>query len=207
MFTGVIREIATVLHFDGKKMRLGARHRPERGDSIAVNGVCLSVTELHSDGFTVEVGDETRKVVAVENFKGRVHIEPAMRLSDRIEGHIVQGHIDAVGTIRAIERGENATQFSIEVSERVIPLIAPKGSIAVDGVSLTINDVFQTLFRLTLIPITMEETLFSTYREGRRVNIETDLFARYTYHILQRRGQPPQAPLTWEEIDRFHSLF
>ena len=202
MFTGLIREIATVVSFDGKVLRLKASYEPKRGDSIAINGVCLSVVQLHNDGFSVEIGDETRNVVALENFKDKVHIEPAMRVGDRIEGHILQGHIDCIGVIERILPGSNSTDFFIRIPKEQIKFTAPKGSIAVDGVSLTINDVYEEHFRLTIIPITLKETLFGFYKVGRRVNIETDLFARYLYHMIKK-----ERSLEWEEIERIQALF
>lgn len=203
MFTGLIREIAKVKSFNGKILQLQASYRPQLGDSIAVNGVCLSVIDISSDGFSLEVADETREVVALENFRGRVHIEPAMRLQDRVEGHIVQGHIDCVGVITAIREGRNGKDFFITIPQEYIKFVVPKGSIAVDGVSLTINDVYETSFRLTLIPITLEHTLFGTYQVNRRVNIETDMFARYLYWIFKK----DKAALDWPTVERLQALF
>ncbi len=202
MFTGLIREIAKVEAFDGRVLRLKANYRPKLGDSIAVNGACLSVVRLYEGGFSVELGDETRNVVALENYKGQVHIEPAMRLGDRIEGHILQGHIDCLGTITKITPHTNTTDFFIRIPKEYMKFVIPKGSIAVDGVSLTINDVYEESFRLTIIPITMRHTLFGSYYVERRLNIETDMFARYLYHMFkQKRG------LDWESIDRIQALF
>ncbi|MRI83969.1 MAG: riboflavin synthase [Nitratiruptor sp.] len=200
MFTGLIREIARVDYFDGRKLTLAARHRPRIGDSIAINGVCLSVVEVIPGGFSVEVGDETRERVALENFQDRVHMEPALQVGDRLEGHIVQGHIDAIGTITAITPRSNAIDFQIQVPPQTLRFIIPKGSIAIDGVSLTINERLDEAFRVTIVPITLRKTLFGSYQIGRRVNIETDMFARYLYHLFA-------PPLTWEEIDHIHSLF
>ncbi len=202
MFTGLIKEIANATHFDGQKLRLEAKHRPNIGDSIAVNGACLSVTKVYEDGFEVELGDETKRVVAIENYKGPVHMEPAMRLGDRIEGHILQGHIDCVGTITKIVPGRNSTDFFIRIPKKYIRFVIPKGSIAVDGVSLTINEVFEDHFRLTIIPITLEKTLFGSYRVGRRVNIETDMFARYLYYLFKDKKD-----VSWEEIEHIQALF
>ncbi len=202
MFTGLIREIATVKSFDGTKLCIAARHRPKLGDSIAINGACLSVVELREDGFCVELGRESKNVVALENYKGRVHIEPAMRLSDRIEGHILQGHIDCVGTITRIVPSRESTDFYIQIPKEFIKFVIPKGSIAVDGVSLTVNEVFEESFRLTIIPITLKETLFGSYRVGRRVNIETDMFARYLYYMFKK-----ERSLDWETIERIQALF
>ncbi len=202
MFTGLIKEIANATHFDGQKLRLKAKHRPNIGDSIAVNGVCLSVIRVHTDGFEVELGDETKRVVAIENYKGPVHMEPAMRLSDRLEGHILQGHIDCIGTIIKITPGRNSTDFFIRIPKEYIKFVIPKGSIAVDGVSLTINEVHEDHFRLTIIPITLKKTLFGRYLVGRRVNIETDMFARYLYYLFKEKKE-----MSWEEIERIQALF
>ena len=202
MFTGLIKEIATVTAFDRKKLRLKAKYRPKIGDSIAINGVCLSATKIYSDGFEVELGDETRNVVAIENYKERVHIEPAMKLSDRLEGHILQGHIDCIGTIIKIVPGQNSTDFYIRLPKEFIKFVIPKGSIAIDGVSLTINDVYEESFRLTIIPITLQHTLFGSYKVGRRVNIETDMFARYLYYLFKREKR-----ISWEEIEKIQALF
>ena len=202
MFTGLIREIAAVKGFDGRRLRLQAAYRPRIGDSIAVNGVCLSVTKLYDDGFEVEIGDETKNVVAIENFKNKVHIEPAMRLGDRLEGHIVQGHVDCVGTITKIVRGTNSTDFYIKAPKTCLKFIVPKGSIAIDGVSLTVNEVYDDSFRLTVIPITLRHTLFGDYQVGRRVNIETDMFARYLYHLFAK-----EKAMSWEDIEKIQALF
>ena len=202
MFTGLIREIATVQSLRRNRLALRANYRPGIGDSIAINGACLSVTKLLPEGFEVELSEETQKRVAIENYKGAVHIEPAMRLQDRLEGHILQGHIDCIGTITRIEPHAYSTDFYIEIPQEYMKFVIPKGSIAVDGVSLTVNDVYARQFRLTIIPITLKETLFGSYSVGRRVNIETDMFARYLYHLFNR-----QESLDWESIERIQALF
>ena len=171
--------------------------------SIAINGACLSVVSIESDGFTVELSPETQGIVATENFRGRVHIEPAMLLGDRLEGHIVQGHVDTVGTVKSISDSGNSYDVIIDVDKKYIPYIVPKGSIAIDGVSLTVNDVYESSFRLTIIPITMRETLFGSYKKGTRVNIETDMFARYIAHFLAHR----ETKLDWETAERFTALY
>jgi riboflavin synthase len=132
-------------------------------------------------------------------------MEPAMRLDDRFEGHIVQGHIDCVGEVIDITQRENATDFIIKVEPKYIAYIIPKGSITVDGVSLTINDVYSDSFRLTIIPHTLKETLIGEYKLGTKVNIETDLFARYIDHILQYRNAPKS--MSWDDIDRMQMSY
>ena len=206
MFTGLIREIGTVVDDRNYILSIRSSLKPRIGDSIAVNGVCLTVTDVLSDGFQVEAADETRRIVPPEKLRGRVHLEPAMRMGDRFEGHIVQGHVDTVGTIRRIVQGENATEYYIAVDPEQIPYLVPKGSVAVDGVSLTINDVAEDWFRLTIIPHTVENTLFKTYRPGTRVNIETDLFARYVDHILRHR-EAGKKRISWDEIDAISMSF
>ncbi len=206
VFTGLIREIGTVVDDRNHILSIRSSLKPEIGDSIAVNGVCLTVTDVLSDGFRVEAADETRRIVPPEKLRGRVHLEPAMRMGDRFEGHIVQGHVDTVGTIRRIVQGENATEYYIAVDLEQIPYLVPKGSVAVDGVSLTINDVGEDWFRLTIIPHTVENTLFREYRPGTRVNIETDLFARYVDHILRHR-EAGKKRMSWDEIDAISMSF
>lgn len=204
MFTGLIREMASVKSFGGNRLSLKANHKAKLGDSIAINGTCLSVVSIQSDGFTVELSPETLNHVATEKLKGDVHIEPAMMMGDRFEGHIVQGHIDTIGTVDSITDNGNSFDIIISVDPKFITLIPPKGSIAIDGVSLTVNEVMKDSFRLTIIPITMCETLFGTYKKGTRVNIETDVFARYMHHILSSSGKHE---LNWSDVERISALY
>ena len=199
MFTGLIREIATVKKYQNSILSIKSQHKAKIGDSIAINGVCLTVIKVNSDGFDLELADETRSIIDESKISGRVHIEPAMQLSDRFEGHIVQGHVDCVGVVREIRTRENATDFIIGVEPKYISYIIPKGSITIDGVSLTINDVYSDSFRLTIIPHTLRETLIGEYKIGSKINIETDLFARYIEHILVNRNQ--KKSMNWGDID------
>ncbi len=196
--------MAQVKSFAGNRLALKAKHVAKLGDSIAINGTCLSVVSIESDGFTVELSPETLSHVATEKLTGNVHIEPAMMMGDRFEGHIVQGHIDIIGTISTITDNGNSYDVVIEVDPQFIPLIPPKGSITIDGVSLTVNEVLKNTFRLTIIPITMRETLFGTYKKGTRVNIETDVFARYMRHILTT-SSPKE--LSWNDVEHIQSLY
>ncbi len=202
MFTGLIREMATVKNYSGNTLSLRAKHQAKLGDSIAVNGTCLSVTSIDSDGFSVELSPETQKYIALEKLKGSVHIEPAMMMGDRFEGHIVQGHIDTVGSIESITNNGNSYDVLIAIAPEFIRYVVPKGSITIDGVSLTVNDVFQSSLRLTIIPITMKETLFGTYKKGTHVNIETDMFARYIEHLLAHRKD---STLSWDDVERINA--
>jgi len=205
MFTGLIREIATVKSYQNNILTIKSKHQAKIGDSIAINGVCLTVIKVNSDGFDLELADETRSIIDESKLQGRVHIEPAMQLDDRFEGHIVQGHIDCIGEIVNITSRENGTDFIIKVKPKYIAYIIPKGSITIDGVSLTINDVYSDSFRLTIIPHTLKETLIGEYKIGTKINIETDLFARYIDHILQHRNQ--KKGMNWDEIDRIQMSY
>ena len=202
MFTGLIREIATVKSFSNSKLTISSKLHPKIGDSIAINGACLTVIETSATEFSVELSPESALVLAIENYKGKVHIEPAMRLSDRVEGHIMQGHVDCVGEIVKIEKNGNSTDFYIAIPKEYAKFLIPKGSIAVDGVSLTINDVNNNTFRLTIIPHTIKNTIFSRYKVGTRVNIETDMFARYVYHIFKK-----EKGISWDDIDRIMASY
>jgi riboflavin synthase len=199
MFTGLIREIAKVKKYENNILSLSAKHKPRLGDSIAVNGVCLTVIKINSDGFDVELADETRRIIDEKRLQGDVHIEPAMQMNDRFEGHIVQGHVDCIGTVTQITKRDNGVDYFIKVPNNAIKYIVPKGSITIDGVSLTVNSVENNTFRLTIIPHTIKETLIGTYKIGTNVNVETDMFARYIEHLLSHKTK--QKTFGWEEID------
>jgi riboflavin synthase len=196
MFTGLIREMAEVTDLKNNFLTLKSNYEPKIGDSIAINGTCLTVVKKDTGTFTVELSPETQQTIAIENLKGKVHMEPAMQLNDRLEGHIVQGHIDTIGEVTKIVPLANATDIYIKIPKKYIKYIIPKGSIAVDGISLTVNDVFEDTFRLTIIPHTLENTLLGTYKPGTRVNIETDMFARYLYHMFSK-----EKTITWDMVN------
>lgn len=203
MFNGLIREIAKVQSYQNNTLSLKAKYRPNLGDSIAVNGACLSVTKLYEGGFEVELSRESRTHIAIENLKDKVHIEPALRYGDRIDGHLMQGHIDFIGILEKIQKDENGVDFYISLPKEAMKFMAEKGSIAVDGVSLTINEILKNGIRLTIIPITFKETLFKDYQVGRKINIESDLLARYIYTQLQGKNKG----LSWEEVERISYLY
>lgn len=200
MFTGVIRQIAHVISFKGDLLTLRSSYRPHLGDSICINGACLTVVNTIDDIFSVQLSYESQNILAINNYKKeKIHIEPAMKMQDRFEGHVVQGHVDCVGEILSIiENGVNSTDYNIKVPKEYIKYIIPKGSIAINGISLTINDVKDDTFRLTIIPYSLKNTLFSTYKIGDKVNIETDMFARYIYHMFNKKDDKS----SWEDIDR-----
>ena len=205
MFTGLIREIGTVKNYVNNILTIQSKHPAKLGDSIAINGVCLTVVTVNADGFDLELADETRSIIDESKLSGEVHIEPAMQMSDRFEGHIVQGHVDCVGVVEKITPLENATDFIIKVEPRYIAHIIPKGSITIDGISLTVNDVFEDSFRLTIIPHTLRETLMRNYTIGTKLNIETDVFARYIDHILEYRSK--RKSMNWDEIEQIQMSY
>lgn len=203
MFNGLIREIAEVKSYQNNTLSLKAHYRPNLGDSIAVNGACLSVIKIHNDGFEVELSKESRTHIATQNLKHKVHIEPALRFGDRIDGHLMQGHIDFIGTLEKIQKNENGVDFFISLPKEAMKFMAEKGSIGIDGVSLTLNEILKENIRVTIIPITFKETLFKDYKIGRKINIESDLLARYIH--AQLRGK--DKGLLWEEVERISYLY
>lgn len=204
MFTGLIREMATVQTYRNNQLTLQASYVPKIGDSIAVNGACLTVIQLLPNGFSVELSPETQALIAIQNLQGKVHIEPAMQMGERFEGHIVQGHVDCLGEITDIKDNGNSVDFFITIPEEYRRFLVPKGSVTVDGVSLTINEVTQEGFRLTIIPHTIKESLFGTYTRGHKVNIETDMFARYIYHLF---NPEKKKSVSWNDIDKISALY
>ncbi|MEV9616503.1 riboflavin synthase [Aliarcobacter butzleri] len=203
MFTGLIREMAKVVSFKNNFLTLKAKYHPKIGDSIAINGACLTVVKITNETFTVELSPESQKILAMENYKNEVHIEPAMMMGDRFEGHIVQGHVDCLGTVKTIKQNGNSTDFFISLSKEYSKYIIPKGSVTIDGVSLTVNEVLKDEFRLTIIPHTIENTLFKNYKIGTKVNLETDMFARYIYNMFKNKKDN----LSWGDVDRIMASY
>ncbi len=193
--------MAKVVSFQNNFLTLKAKYQPKIGDSIAINGACLTVVKVTSGTFSVELSPESQKILAMENYKDEVHMEPAMMMGDRFEGHIVQGHVDCLGTIKSIKSNGNSTDFFVTLPSDYLKYIIPKGSITIDGVSLTVNEVLKDSFRLTIIPHTIQNTLFKRYKVGTKVNLETDMFARYVYNILGYKDNKNNN-LSWTDVDR-----
>ncbi len=205
MFSGLVKNIGFVKQFSGETITIKSDIKPKIGASIAVNGICLTVTRYNDNEFDAILSRESRDNVAIENLSGNVHLEEALMLNDRLDGHIVQGHIDCIGIITKIQRNENGFDFYIKFNKDKAPLIVPKGSIAIDGISLTVNSINNDIFKLTIIPHTFNNTLFHTYKINRRVNIETDIINRSIYHILKNIEQK-SAP-KWSDIDSILSSY
>lgn len=193
--------MAKVVSFKNNYLTLNAKYNPKIGDSIAINGACLTVVRTTSDTFTVELSPESQNILAMENFKDEVHMEPAMMMGDRFEGHIVQGHVDCLGTIKSIKSNGNSTDFFISLPSQFLKFVIPKGSVTIDGVSLTINEVLDDSFRLTIIPHTIENTLFKRYKVGTKVNLETDMFARYIYNMFKGSNKK-ENKMSWDDVDK-----
>ncbi len=197
--------MAKVISFNNNILTLEATYQPKVGDSIAINGACLTVIDFFDGGFSVELSPESQNILAMENYSDTVHMEPAMVMGDRFEGHIVQGHVDCIGTITNIINNGNSTDFFISIPKEFIKYIIPKGSITIDGVSLTVNDVDkeQNQFRLTIIPHTISNTLFQQYTINSKVNIETDMFARYVYNLFNKEEEK----LSWNNVDSIMATY
>ena len=197
MFTGIVEELGTVGEVleqpDASRVTIHGitvLEGTSPGDSIAVNGVCLTVVDLLPDGFTADVMAETlRRTSLADAAPGRpVNLERAARMDSRIGGHLVQGHVDGLATVSAIEPSENWTIMRFALPDGLARYVVEKGSIAVDGVSLTVVDVDDCSFSVSLIPTTLSETILGTRRVGDHVNIEVDAMAKYVERLIQWRN-------------------
>ena len=194
MFTGIIEELGTVERVTRGRVSAVLAIRAEAilsdlkiGDSVAVNGVCLTATSLTGHGFTADVMHETldRSSLAGLGPGSPVNLERAMAANGRFGGHIVAGHVDGVGTIAAIERDDNAIWFTITAPEQVLRYVVEKGSIAIDGISLTVARVEPDRFAVSVIPHTAAVTLLGRRRVGDRVNLESDIIGKYVERLLR----------------------
>ena len=157
------------------------------GDSIAVNGVCLTVVSLTDRGFSADVSGETLKLTSIGNLDigSGVNLERAMRSGDRFGGHMVSGHVDGLAKVMSRQTDARSERFRIRAPRELARYIAHKGSVTIDGTSLTVNTVEGCEFELNIIPHTLENTVIGTYRPGTAVNIEVDIIARYLERLLQ----------------------
>lgn len=193
MFTGIIEETGTIkaLSLSGSsgEIAVGAKKVLEGtkvGDSIAVNGICLTVTSIQKDGFTADVMAETVRRSSLSKAAGgdRVNLERAMAADGRFGGHIVSGHIDGTGVIRSLRREENAVWVEICAAQEILDLIVEKGSICIDGISLTVASVDGSAFCVSVIPHTGEETTLLKKKPGDLVNLENDVIGKYVRKFL-----------------------
>jgi riboflavin synthase len=194
MFTGIIESIGTITTLNdlGDNYRLVVSagkmnmHDVYLGDSIATNGVCLTVVDKGTDYYAADVSAETIKLTGFAQYSvgHKVNLEKAMRADSRFGGHIVSGHVDGVGTVEAINKHSNYVEVWVKAPNELAKYIAHKGSITVDGVSLTVNEVKGSSFMLWLIPHTLSETVIGNYNTGTQVNLEVDVIARYLERLL-----------------------
>ncbi len=193
MFTGIVEELGKVIVLEpgarSYRIRVQAQKVLEdvkMGDSIAVNGVCLTVRTHDGNSFTADVMPETVSKTTVRHLRNGdpVNLERALRLSDRLGGHLVQGHVDAVGRLIQKETLDIAILFRIEAPASLLRYTVPKGSIAVDGISLTVVDVYADSFTVSLIPHTAQQTVLGGKNPGDPVNLESDIIGRYVEKLM-----------------------
>lgn len=206
MFTGIVEEIGSISGIkQGKNseiLTIKAKKVLEDtkiGDSIAVNGICLTVTALSSDSFTADVMHETinRSSLSKLKYGSKVNLERAMPVNGRFGGHIVSGHVDGIGTIINIKPDDNAIWYKIQANQQILKYIVEKGSITIDGISLTVAKVSETDFSISAIPHTVEQTILKEKRQGDIVNLETDILAKYIEKLLNST-QNKQSKITKE---------
>lgn len=196
MFTGIITDIGEVSARDGGRFAIHSAYDPasiDLGASIACDGVCLTVTSVTSGEkgctFTLDVSNETlSKTTLAEWIPGRaINLERALKAGDELGGHIVSGHVDGLARILSVTPDGDSVRFLLETAPNLARFIAPKGSVALDGTSLTVNEVDQNRFGINLIPHTLTRTAWGRKKPGDLVNLEVDMFARYMARLLEFR--------------------
>lgn len=213
MFTGIVEEIGTIEQVTRGQfsavLRIGAQKVIEDakvGDSIAVNGICLTVTELLTDGFTADVMHETlnRSSLSKLTRGSHVNLERAMAADGRFGGHIVAGHVDGTGKIIGIRRDDTAIWYTIQADSEIMRYIVEKGSVTIDGISLTVAKVNQGDFSISAIPHTVSQTILKERREGDPVNLETDIIGKYVEKLLStQQEQKQQTNITREFLSKY----
>jgi riboflavin synthase len=182
MFTGLVAQTGEVRSAGTRlAVRTELAAELERGDSVAVNGVCLTAVDISGDGFEADVMEETLARSSLGGLRAgdRVNLELPLRVGDRLGGHFVQGHVDATGRVEAIDQREHSRVIRIAAPSDLLRYVVEKGSIAVDGVSLTVTDVDASGFSVSLIPETLERTTLGSVGQGDPVNLEVDMLAKY----------------------------
>jgi riboflavin synthase len=201
VFTGLIQDIGTVESVDtgsdGSRLRIATSLGPDLalGDSVAVNGVCLTATASEPDSFETEAMNQTLEVTALAGLDAgsRVNLELAMKASDRLGGHIVQGHVDGVGEVSSIEEDGFAKRLRVTLPVELMRYAIDKGSIALDGVSLTISDLGDDWIEVSLIPETLERTNLGEAEVGRKINVECDVIAKHVERLVAPLARKEQA--------------
>jgi len=195
MFTGIVQAIGKIhaiedlggdlrLRIDTDSLDLG---RLQLGDSIAVNGVCLTAVEFDAQSFCADVSAETLSATTLGGLDAMssVNLERSLTLSDSLGGHLVSGHVDGTGRVTALAPDARSTRIGFDIEPALLRYVARKGSVTVDGTSLTVNDVSANGFSVNIVPHTLERTIMGHYQEGSQVNIEVDLVARYIERLIE----------------------
>jgi len=196
MFTGIIREVGKVIeaqkHGNSVLFKIQASttlQGKKIGESISINGVCLTITKIEANNFSCEAVEETLNKTNLGELKenDEVNLEPALKLNESLDGHLVQGHVDSTEIIQSVEKQENQTKISISLEKEISQYLAFKGSITINGVSLTISDLQEDNFTVTIIPHTLENTNLGKIKKNDKVNLEVDVLARYIERMLNKK--------------------
>lgn len=203
MFTGIIEATGKLTELTQNQGDLTVRVSSlnldmgdvQLGDSIATNGVCLTVVEKFSDGFRADVSNETLKLTQFAQYKlgQTVNLEKALQPVSRLGGHLVSGHIDGIATVVAITPNARATEYWLEAPSELMKYIPYKGSVAIDGISLTVNEIKDCQFKLTIVPHTAQETTIAEFKVGSKINLEVDQIARYLERLVLGAQEPAQS--------------
>lgn len=202
MFSGIVEDLGAVQALEKKEkgvlLRIGVRKIDAGelglGESVAVNGVCLTVVSAGDGSFSVDASHETLSRTNLSGLRtgSEVNLERSLRVGDRMGGHIVTGHVDGVGVLQSVTPVGESRVFSFSIPPSLAKYVVEKGSVAVDGVSLTVNSVKDTEFSVNIIPYTLRETTFSGFRRGREVNVECDIIGKYVEKMLSGRDDPAE---------------
>lgn len=200
MFTGIIEAVGTInaisINSQGARIDIGTggldMSDVKLGDSIAANGICLTVIDFNSGSYSADVSKETLSRTGFANYSvgQKVNLEKAMLATTRFGGHMVSGHVDAVCEITAVTNNGNSNEYWLAMPDDIAHYVAEKGSITIDGISLTVNAIKDNHFRLTIVPHTTEQTIIGFYQAGTKVNVEVDLVARYLERLLLKKSAP-----------------
>jgi riboflavin synthase len=182
VFTGIVRERGHVVSFENGRLVVESALEPESGDSVSVDGICLTVTGRENGRLSFDVVPET--LARAKPFGSEVNLEPALRAGDPLGGHYVQGHVDRVGRVSSVEHEQGDVRLRIEAPPEILRYCVEKGSIAVDGVALTITSLFDEAFEVALVPHTLAVTTLPSLEPGDDVNLEADLLAKYVERLL-----------------------
>lgn len=206
MFTGIIESKGSIKHIEHRsgdaRITIDVGKLDMRdvalGDSISCNGVCLTAIEFDSNSYVADVSNETLSLTTLGNLGlgSRVNLEKALTPSSRLGGHLVSGHVDGIGEIMAIENESRSIKYQIKIPGELAHYVAKKGSICIDGVSLTVNEINDSIISINLVPHTIQETTAADYKVGSLVNLEVDLLARYLERLLTGQKVARESKIT-----------